>query len=53
LITHRVSTLRAVDRIVVLESGRVVEDGDHDTLLARGGVYTRLFQRQRLEDELA
>jgi ATP-binding cassette subfamily B protein len=53
LITHRVSTLRAVDRIVVLEAGRVAEDGTHDSLLARGGVYARLFQRQRLEDELA
>ncbi|HEX4823623.1 MAG TPA: ABC transporter ATP-binding protein [Candidatus Polarisedimenticolaceae bacterium] len=53
LITHRASTLRAVDRIVVLERGRVVEDGPHAALLARGGVYARLFRRLDLEENLA
>ena len=53
LITHRLSTLRAVDRIVVLDEGRVVEDGAHDALLAAGGVYARLFARARMEERLA
>lgn len=53
LITHRVSTLRLVDRIVVLERGRVVEDGTHDELVRSGGPYSRLFRRSSLEEHLA
>ncbi|MRG95287.1 ABC transporter ATP-binding protein [Polyangium spumosum] len=46
IIAHRLSTIRAVDRIVVFHKGRVVEQGNHDTLLAQGGAYARLYQLQ-------
>ena len=46
VIAHRLSTVRNADGIVVLERGRVVETGDHDTLLARGGLYRQLVARQ-------
>jgi ATP-binding cassette, subfamily B, bacterial len=45
VIAHRLSTARMADRIVVLERGRVVEQGSHDELLALGGDYSRLWQR--------
>jgi ATP-binding cassette subfamily B protein len=46
VIAHRLSTVRAADRIVVLEGGRVVEDGRHAELLARGGVYAQLWNTE-------
>jgi ABC-type multidrug transport system fused ATPase/permease subunit len=45
-IAHRLSTLRAMDRIVVLEEGRIVEDGRHEDLVRRGGVYAGLWNSQ-------
>ncbi|MCS4508661.1 ABC transporter ATP-binding protein [Xylophilus ampelinus] len=45
-IAHRLSTIAAMDRLVVLDQGRIVEEGDHHTLLARGGVYARLWAHQ-------
>ncbi|MBI4466647.1 MAG: ABC transporter ATP-binding protein [Acidobacteria bacterium] len=52
LISHRVSTVRHADQIVVLKDGRIVERGTHEDLLARGGYYTDLYQKQLLEEEL-
>lgn len=45
-IAHRLSTIAAMDRLIVLDQGRIVEEGDHATLLARGGVYARLWAHQ-------
>lgn len=52
LISHRVSTIRRADRIVVIEGGRVVEEGRHRDLMALGGVYAELYARQLLAEEL-
>ena len=46
VIAHRLSTVVGADRIVVLDGGRIVESGDHRTLLARGGLYRDLYQTQ-------
>jgi ATP-binding cassette subfamily B multidrug efflux pump len=45
-IAHRLSTIAAMDRLVVLDKGRIVEEGDHRSLLAKGGLYARLWAHQ-------
>jgi ABC-type multidrug transport system fused ATPase/permease subunit len=46
VIAHRLSTIRNADKIVALHGGRISEVGDHYELLARGGLYSQLYQRQ-------
>jgi ATP-binding cassette subfamily B multidrug efflux pump len=45
-IAHRLSTIAAMDRLIVMDKGRIVEEGDHRSLLARGGLYARLWAHQ-------
>ncbi|MFF7796708.1 ABC transporter ATP-binding protein [Streptomyces olivaceus] len=52
VIAHRLSTIRSADRIVVLEDGRVTEQGDHDALLAAGGRYAALWDAQGSPDDV-
>jgi ATP-binding cassette subfamily B protein len=53
IMTHRLRAARSADRIVVLEEGRVVEQGVHAALLSAGGAYARLWRTQQLEEEIA
>ena len=53
IVSHRVSTVKDADLIVVLEDGRIAERGTHDALIARGGLYAELYEKQLLEEELA
>ncbi|HTJ85050.1 MAG TPA: ABC transporter ATP-binding protein, partial [Polyangiaceae bacterium] len=53
VIAHRLSTIRRADRIVVFHKGQIVEQGSHDELLAKGGVYARLHALQFAREEAA
>jgi ABC-type multidrug transport system fused ATPase/permease subunit len=52
LVASRVSTVREADRIVVLDDGRLVEEGTHESLVAAGGLYARLAREQDLAEEV-
>jgi ATP-binding cassette subfamily B protein len=51
LIAHRISTIKNADKIIVMEAGRIVEQGTHNQLLTKAGVYAEMYQNQLLEEE--
>jgi ATP-binding cassette subfamily B multidrug efflux pump len=52
VVSHRISSIRHADRIYVLEAGRIEEEGSHTELLARNGLYAKIYRLQLLSDEL-
>ena len=52
IVSHRLAAVREADWILVLDDGRIVEQGPHGELIARGGRYWELLRRQQLEEEL-
>src|SRR6185295_9128213 len=52
IISHRVSTVKNAAYIIVLDAGRIVESGTHETLLAKRGLYMDLYEKQLMEDEV-
>ncbi len=52
-ISHRISSIKKADRILVLQDGRLIEEGSHDELIRTNGAYATIYRKQLLEDELA
>lgn len=52
VITHRISSIKDIERIIVLSDGRIIEDGSHEQLMQKAGLYRSLYERQMLKDKL-
>jgi ABC-type bacteriocin/lantibiotic exporter with double-glycine peptidase domain len=50
VLAHRLSTIKQCDRIIVLDDGKIIEDGSYDELIKNGGFFAELIQRQRLDN---
>jgi ATP-binding cassette subfamily B protein len=52
IITHRIGAIKDADMVIVLDEGKVIEKGNHEELIAKGGYYAKEYQRQRLKEEI-
>jgi ABC-type multidrug transport system fused ATPase/permease subunit len=52
VVAHRLSTIKNADRVLVLDDGKIVEEGTHDELVAKGGLYQTLYQAQFNQDRV-
>ena len=53
IVAHRLATVKKADRILVMDQGKIVTEGTHDSLLAQGGLYARLARLQFVNDSFA
>ena len=52
IVSHKISALKLMDRILYLENGKIIEEGSHNTLITKNGKYTQLAKIQKLETEI-